>query len=132
MKKLLFFTVFLVCYASNAQKTTLKANSIKDKYENFFYRTPDKYNNTKQPFKVLSITFSTSYKGSKSKNVYQISIKGKVKNNKEDIVYNAKSIEELDYYKKAFNSRYKKINLFEYGYYVASKKYYDTSISIEF
>ena len=81
---------------------------------------------------VTKIVFSTSYKGSKSKNLYQISVKGKVNNNKEEILYNAKSIEELEHYKKLFAGRYKKILLFEYNYNVGSKSYYDTSISVEY
>jgi len=132
MKKIILIAVLLVYCSSYAQKTTIKANTIKEKYENVFYRTPDKYDNKAQPFRVSSITFSTSYKGSKKQNVYQISIKGKVNNNNESIVYNAKSIEEIEYYKKTFKGKYKKINLFVYSYNVSSKKYYDTSISIEF
>jgi hypothetical protein len=132
MKKIILIAVLLVYCSSYAQKTTIKANTIKEKYKNFFYRTTDKYSNKVQPFNVSSIIFSTSYLGSKEQNVYQISIKGKVNNNKESIVYNARSIEEFEYYKKAFNGKYKKVDLFKHGFYVDSKKVYNTSISIQF
>jgi hypothetical protein len=88
--------------------------------------------NQEQKFVVTKIEFSSSYKGSKSTNMYQISVHGKVNNTNERIIFDAKSIDELKYYKDIFNGRYKKILLFEHEYLIASKKYFDTSIVVEF
>jgi len=81
---------------------------------------------------VSKITFHSSYKGSKSKNSYQISVDGKVNNKKEQILYTAKSIDELEYYKNVFKGRYKKILLYEYSEKVGSKTYHDTSIVVKY
>lgn len=132
MKKILVIAILVVYSTTYAQKTKLKANTIKNKYENVFYKSPKKYNNQALPFIVSSVVFSSSYKGSKSKHTYQISVSGKVNNNQERVLYNAQSVEELAYYKAIFNGRYKKIILFENDYYVSSKKHFDTAISVEF
>lgn len=133
MKNLLLIIVFFSFNISSfSQKENLKLKKVKNKYHNIFFKSPNKYNNKEQIFLVSKVIYSTSYKESKSKNMYQISIYGKVNNNKEQILYNAKSIEELSYYKKAFKGKYKKILLFNYGYNKGQKKYYDTSISIEY
>ena len=132
MKKILLIVILIAYNTSYAQNTNLKATNLKDKYANVFYKSPQKYNNQEQKFKVTKIAFHTSYKGSKSKNTYQISVDGRVNNKKEQILYNAKSIEELEYYKNVFKGRYKKILLFEYAYKINSKNYYDTSIVVEY
>ena len=132
MKKLLVVIIFIAYNTSYAQNTNLKANKIKAKYENVFYRSPQKYNNKQQKINVTRISYSSSYKGSKSKNIYQISIYGKINNKNEQIVYNAKSFDELEYYKNIFNGRYKKITLVVNGYLIASKKYYDTTIAVDY
>ena len=132
MKKILILTIFIAYCTSYAQNTNLKATSLKDKYENVFYRSPQKYNKQEQKFKVSKIEFHTSYKDSKSKNIYQILVDGKVNNKKEQVLYNAKSIDELEYYKNVFKGRYKKILLFEYDQKVGSKTYHDRSIVVEY
>lgn len=133
MRNLLIILILSIySITSYSQNTGLKLKSVKSKYQNFFFRSPGKYNSKEQVFKVKKISFSTSHKGSNSKNQYQISISGFVNNSKEDIIYNAKSISELEYYSKIFKSNYTKILLFEYSYFIESKKYYDTSISVEY
>lgn len=133
MRNLLVILAFFICATTTyGQNTGLKLKNVKSKYQNVFFRSPGKYNSKEQVFKVKEIVFSTSFKGSKSKNQYQISISGHVNNNKEEIIYNAKNIDELNYYSKVFKSNYKKILLFEYSYFINSKKYHDTSISVEY
>ena len=132
MKKVIILLILATCGVSYAQKTNIKTNKIKEKYKNLFYKNPKKYNNQEQVFKVDKVVFSTSYKGSKLKSIYQISIHGKVNNNNERILHNAKSIDELKYYKSILKGKYKKILFFEYDYFVSNKKYHDTSISVEF
>lgn len=132
MKKLLLIVIIIAYSTSYAQNTKLKANSIKDKYENIFYKTPAKYNNKEQKFKVNSIEYHTSYIASKSEYLYQILIEGKVKNTKERILHNAKSIEELEYYKNVFQGRYKKILLYQNSNKVGGTTYYNTSIVVEY
>lgn len=131
MKKLLLIVIIIACSTSYAQNTTLKTTTIKEKYENVFYRSPGKYNQ-EQKFKVSTIKFHTTYEGSKSKNTYQIQVDGKVNNKKEEILYNAKSIEELEYYKNVFKGRYKKILLYSHDRKVGSKTYHDTAIVVEY
>lgn len=132
MKKLILIVIVIAYSTSYAQNTNLKASNIKVKYDNVFYRSPQKYNNQELKFMVNKITFNTSYKGSKSKNIYQISVDGIVNNKKEQIVYNAKSVAELEYYKNLFKGRYKKILMVENSYKIDSKTYYDTSIVAEY
>lgn len=133
MKKIVLIVLVILCsIAANAQKKSLKLKNVEDKYKNFVYRSPQKYNNQTVDFKVDRISFSSSYLGSKKTNVYQIAIYGKVNNNKEQIVYNAGSIDEFRYYKNVFKGNYAKVLLFQYSYTVDSKTYYDTSISVEF
>ncbi len=133
MKKILLIIAFLVFHTpSFSQKGNLKLRKINSEYENIFFKSPNKYNNKEQSFIVSKIVYSTSYKEFKSKNEYQISIYGKVNNNEKQITYNAKNIEELSHYKKTFKGKYKKILLFEYHYYKGEKKYYSTSISVEY
>ena len=132
MKKLLLIVIFIAYSTSYAQNANLKATKLKDKYENVFYRSPQKYNKQEQKFKVSKIEFHTSYDDSKSKNLYQIQVDGKVNNKKEYILYNAKSIDELEYYKNVFKGRYTKILLFENKQKVGSKSYFDTSIVVEY
>ena len=131
-KSFLYITFFIGLFTTFAQKPNLKLKATQSKFHNFYFKSPQKYNNTPQKFDVSKIIFSTSYKGSESKNMYQILISGKVKNNNERILYNAKNIDELKYYKSIFSKKYKKILLTEYSYFVGSKKHYDTSISVEF
>ncbi len=132
MKKIVLLVIMMAYGITYAQKTNLRATNVKGKYENVFYKSPQQYNNQEQVFKVTKIAFSSNYKGSKSKNVYQISVYGTVNNKKEQVVYNAKSIEEIAYYKTLFEGRYKKILLFVHSYKIASKNYRDTSISVEY
>ena len=132
MKNIVLIVILIAYGTTYAQNTKLRATSVNAKYENVFFRSPQKYNNQEQIIKVNRITFSSSYKGSKSKNIYQISVYGTVNNKKEQIVYNAKSIDEIDYYKKLFKGRYKKILLVQHAYKMASKNYRDTSISVEY
>ena len=132
MKKIVLIVIMITYSTTYAQNTTLRATNIKAKYENVFYKSPQAYNNQEQIFKVTRITFSSNYIGSKSKNRYQISVYGAVNNKKRQIVYNAKSIEEIEHYKNLFGGRYKKILLFEHAYKIASKTYRDTSISVEY
>ena len=132
MKKLLLIIGIIVYSTSYAQNTNLRATTIKETYENVFYRSPQKYNQQIQIFKVNSIEFHTSFIGSESKNMYQIKIEGTVNNNKEEILHNAGSIDELEYYMNVFKGRYKKIILFESDNKVGSKKYYNTSIVVEY
>lgn len=132
MKKLLIIVFMIAFSASYAQNTNIRANTIKAKYENVFYKSPQKFNNKEQVFKVTKISFHTSYKGSNSKNTYQISIDGFVNNKKEQVLHNAKSIDELEYFKNLFKGRFKKVLLFENSYKVGSKTYHDTSIVAEF
>ncbi|MBA6155048.1 hypothetical protein H3Z83_00720 [Tenacibaculum sp. S7007] len=132
MKKIIILLILATCGVSYAQKTNIKTNKIKEKYKNLFYKNPKKYNNQEQIFKVDKIVFSTSYKGSKLKSIYQISIHGKVNNNDERVLHNAKSIDELKYYKSILKGKYKKILFIEYDYFVSNKKYHDTSITVEF
>ena len=132
MKKLLLIVIIIAYSTSYAQNTNLRATNLNDKYENVFYRSPQKYNKQEQKFKVSKIEFHTSYKGSKSKNMYQISVDGKVNNKQERFLYNAKSIDELEYYKNVFKGRYTKILLFQNKHKVGSKTYFDTSIVVEY
>jgi phage-related holin len=132
MKKLLLILIIIAYSTSYAQNTKLKAISIKDKYENIFYKTPAKYNNKEQKFNVNSIEYHTSYIASKSEYLYQILIEGKVKNTKERILHIAKSIEELEYYKNVFQGRYKKILLYQNSNKVGGTTYYNTSIVVEY
>ncbi len=132
MKKIALLVIMVAYCTSYAQTTKLRATNLSDKYENIFYKSPQKYNNQEQVFKVNRIVFSSNYKDSKSKNIYQISIYGTVKNKNTQVVYNAKSIDEIKHYKNVFNGRYKKILLFEYDYKVASKNYRDISIAVEY
>ena len=132
MKKLLLIVIIIAYSTSYAQNTNLKTTIIKDKYENVFYKSPQKYNKQEQKFKVSKIKFHTNYEGSKSKNTYQIQVFGKVNNQKESILYNAKSIDELEYYKNVFKGRYTKILLFQNKEKVGSKRYFDTSIVVEY
>ncbi|MCF2874244.1 MULTISPECIES: hypothetical protein [unclassified Tenacibaculum] len=133
MKNLLLIIIFLgFSISSFSQKENLKLKNIKNKYANIFFKSPNKYDNKEQPFMVSKIIYSTSFKESESKNKYQISIYGKVSNNKEQILFNAKNIQELSYYRKVFKGKYKKILVFNYGYYKGKKKYYDTSLSVEY
>lgn len=133
MKKLLLIIVLLgFSISSFSQKENLKLKKAKNKYPNIFFKSPNKYDNKEQTFVVSKIIYSTSFKKFDSKNKYQISIYGKVNNNKEQILYNAKNIEELLYYKKVFKGKYKKVLLFNYSYYKGQKKYFDTSISVEY
>ena len=132
MKKILLIIIVIAYSTSYAQNTTLKTTKIKDKYENVFYRSPEKHNGQEQKFKVSKIKFHVSYIGSKSKNMYQISVDGKVNNKKVKILHNAKSIDELEYFKNLFKGRYKKILLYEHRDKVGSKRYYDTSINVEY
>jgi hypothetical protein len=132
MKKLLVVIIFIAYNSSYAQNTKLKANNVKAKYENVFYRSPQKYNNKQQKINITKISYSSSYKGSTAINIYQISIYGKINNKNEQIIYNAKSFEELEYYKNIFNGRYKKITLVVNGYLIGSKKYYDSTISVDY
>ena len=133
MKKSLILFVIIMAYSTSyAQNTNLKTTTIKEKYENVFYRSPQKYNKQEQKFKVNTIKFHTSYEGSKSKNTYQIQINGIVNNKKEQILHTAKSIDELEYYKNVFKGRYKKILLYEYDRKVGSKTYHDSSIVVEY
>lgn len=132
MKKIVLLVILIAYGSLYAQNTKLRATNVNTTYENVFYRSPAKFNNKEQKFVVTKIVFSSNYKGSKSKNIYQISVSGKVNNKNEQIIYNAKSIEELDYYKRLFKGRYKKILLFEYDYKLGSKNYTDTSISVEY
>ncbi|MGB1042261.1 MAG: hypothetical protein ACPGU6_02620 [Tenacibaculum sp.] len=132
MKKIISILLIMICSTTYSQKTKLKSKSIKEKYTNTFYKSPKKYNNKEQVFKVSKIVFHTNYKGSKQKNSYQISIHGIVNNNEERVLHNAKSIDELNYYKKIFKNKYKRILFFENDYYVGSKKYHDTSITVEY
>ena len=81
---------------------------------------------------MSKIKFHTSYEGYKSKNTYQIQVFGKVNNQKESILYNAKSIDELEYYKNVFKGRYTKIILYQNSKKAGSKTYYDTSIVVEY
>ena len=129
MKKLLVITVLLIFTAFNMQSQNIKQVTTKTKYENVFYRTP---NSKYAPFLVERIVYSTNFVGSKSENTYQVSIYGRVKGEKKQLNYNAKSSDELAYYKKVFGSRYKKINLYESKYKVGSKTYYNTSIGVEY
>ena len=132
MKKLLLIVIIIAYSASYAQNTNLKATTIKNKYENVFYKSPQKYNNQEQIFKVSKIEFHTSYEDSKSKNMYQILIQGKVNNKKERILHNAKSIDELEYYKNVFQGRYKKILLYQNSKKAGTKTYNNTSIVLEY
>ncbi len=132
MKKIVLLVIMVTYSTSYAQTTKLRATNLNDKYENVFYKSPQKYNNQEQAFKVSRITYSSNYIGSKSKNMYQISIYGTVNNKKEQIVYNAKSIDEIEHYKNVFNGRYKKILLFVHANKVQSKTHYNTSISVEY
>ena len=132
MKKIMLIVIMIATSGIYAQNTKLKSKSINAKYENFYYKSPQEYNNQEQVIRVNKILFSSNYKGSKTKNIYQISIYGMVKNKRKQIVYNAKSIEELEHYRDLFNGRYKKILLFTNSYKVASKNYRDTSISVEY
>lgn len=132
MKKIaLIICVILFSISVNAQKKSLKLKNVDDKYKNFFFRSPQKYNNQTVDFKVDRISFSSNYLGSKSKNVYQIAIYGKVNNQKEQIVYTAESIDEIRYYQHIFRGNYSKVLLFQHSHTVDSKTYYDTSISVE-
>lgn len=132
MKKIALIICVILCSVSvNAQKKSLKLKNVDDKYKNFFFRSPQKYNNQTVDFKVDRISFSSNYIGSKSKNVYQIAIYGKVNNQKEQIVYTAESIDEIRYYQHIFRGNYSKVLLFQYSHTVDSKTYYDTSISVE-
>ena len=132
MKKLLLIVIIVAYSTSYAQNKNLKATNIKDKYENVFYKSPQKYNNQEQKFKVSTIEFHTSYEGSKSKNMYQILVKGKINNKKEQILHNAKSIDELEYYKNVFQGRYKKILLYQNSKKAGSKTYHTTAIVVEY
>lgn len=133
MRNLFFFFIFLLCSSTiKAQNPNLKLTQAKGKYQNFYFKSPQKYNNKAQEFRVIKIEFSTSFKDVDSKNKYQILITGKVKSNNERILYNAKNLEELKYYQNIFRKKYKKVLLTEYSYFVSKKKYYDTSISVEF
>ena len=132
MKKLFILIIVFTCTMSYAQNTKLKATNIKVKYENVFYKSAQKYNKQEQKFIINKIAYSSSYKGSKSENIYQIAIYGFINNIKEQIIYNAKSVDELAHYKNIFEGRYKKILLVENAYIISSKKYYDTTISVEF
>ncbi|OSY89165.1 hypothetical protein WH52_00465 [Tenacibaculum holothuriorum] len=128
----IYIVFFISSFTLLAQKPNLKLKATQSKYENFYFKSPQKYNNKAQKFTISKVVFSTSYKGSETKNKYQILVTGKVNNNEERILYNAKNIDELNYYKNIFNRKYKKVLLTEYSYFVSSKKYYDTSISVEF
>lgn len=132
MKKLLIIVIMIAYSNSYAQNKNLKAIAIKDKYENVFYKSPQKFNNQEQIFKVQKIKFHTSYEDSKSKNMYQITIDGIVNNTKEQILHNAKSIDELEYFINVFKGGYKKVLLFEHDRKVGSKIYHDTSIVVEY
>ncbi|CAM1347823.1 hypothetical protein [Tenacibaculum crassostreae] len=132
MKKIALIIWVILCSVSvNAQKKSLKLKNVDDKYKNFFFRSPQKYNNQTVDFKVDKIAFSSSYKGSKLKNAYQIAFYGKVNNQKEQIVYNAENIDEIRYYQHLFKGNYSKVLLVQHSYKVGSKTYYDTSISVE-
>lgn len=132
MKNIVLILIMIATSGIYAQKTNLKANSIANRYENIFYKSPQEYNNQEQTIKVNRIVFSSNYKGSTSKNIYQISIYGMVKNKKKQIVYNAKSIDELEHYRDLFKGRYKKILLFVNSYKISSKTYRDASIVVEY
>jgi len=134
MKKIVLIVLITLCsITATAQKKSLKLKNAESKYKNFVYRSPQKYNNQTVDFKVDRISFSSNYQGSKKKNIYQIAIYGRVNNNKEQIVYNTNNIDEIIYYKNIFNGiKYRKVLLFQHSYTIASKAYYDTSISVEF
>ena len=132
MKKIVVIAIIIACSTSYAQNTKIRTTIANDEYKNVFYRSPQKYNKQEQPFKVSAITFHTSYKGAKSEHIYQISVDGRINNKTERVLYRAKSIEEMEYYKKVFKGKYKKILLYEYDDKVGPKTYYDTSIVVEF
>ncbi|WP_299555778.1 hypothetical protein [Seonamhaeicola sp.] len=129
MKKLFVIAAFILFGLCNVQSQNIRQTAVKTKYDNVFYRTP---NSKYAPFLVERIVYSTSFKGSKSENIYQVSIYGSVKGEKKQLNYNAGSTDELAYYKKVFTGRYKKINLYEGKYKVGAKTYFDTSIGVEY
>ncbi|MCF7568016.1 hypothetical protein L3X37_06510 [Sabulilitoribacter arenilitoris] len=132
MKRIVLILILIAFSKSFSQTTNLRSTNIKAKYENVFYKSPQEFNNQEQIFKVNRISFSSNYIGSKSKNVYQISVYGTVNNKKMQIVYNAKSIDELEHYRDVFKGRYKKVLLFEHAYKSGSKTHRNISISVEY
>ena len=132
MKKLVLLLFIIAFSTSYTQNTNLRTTAVKSKYENVFYRCPSKFNNQEQEFKVSKIEYTTSYKGSKSKNRYQIVVHGSVNNNEEQIIYNAKSVDELEYYKNLFKNGFSRMILYEYDYKVSTKSYQDATITVEY
>ncbi|WP_282136603.1 hypothetical protein [Seonamhaeicola maritimus] len=131
MKKIIVIVVLFMVCTTYAQNQSIRGVSPKGMYENVFYRST-KNPGKDFPFKVNKVNFSTSFKSSKGKNIYQVSVYGTVNNKKEEVHYNAASIEEIEYYAKVFKGRFKRLLLFEHDYNLGSKKHHDTSIVVEY
>lgn len=129
MKKVFVIVVLLAFCVSNLQAQNIKQKSIKPKYENVFYKRPS---SKKRVFIVERIVYGANYRGKDSKHVYQVSVYGKVEGKSEQVHYNASSTNEFDYFRRAFNSNYKEILLFEDTYKIGGKTYHNTSIGVEY
>ncbi|TYA94754.1 hypothetical protein [Seonamhaeicola marinus] len=129
MKKLLITLMLMVFGFVYMQGQNIKQVPVKTNYDNVFYReSTSKY----AKFFVEKILYSSNYKGKDNEHVYQVSIYGSVNGNKKALHHNVQSTTELDYYKRVFNGRYKKIQLYFGKRKIGEKNYYDTAINVQF